>query len=58
LGSRWAAEALVVAGGVEDEVVRAACLDTGEQLRAPITRTLVYGLNDPAPSRPSRAAAS
>lgn len=39
-------------------IVRAAFLDTGDQLRPPITRTLVYALNDPAPSRPSRAAAS
>lgn len=33
------------------DIVRAAFLDTGDQLRAPITRTLLYGLNNRTPRR-------
>ena len=42
------------------DIVRAALFDTGEQLRAPIVRTLLAGLNNPtrpACPRPRRAAA-
>jgi NTE family protein len=39
-------------------IVRAAFLDAGDQLRAPITRTLLYGLNDRTPRRVPRAAAA
>jgi hypothetical protein len=40
------------------EIVRAAFLDTSDQLRTPITRTLLCGLNDRTPPRVPPAAAA
>ena len=40
------------------DIVRAAFLDTGDQLRAPITRTLLCGLNVRTPPRVPPAAAA